>query len=243
MANRITTSQTCDWHEQLRPPEQVSAVHVRVNPAGKELDLCDLCSVAYDLSAPRMALMVQLFNAEVVERLFRTGRQPAVEEKVRRPAQLAIPDAPSAPKKKVAKSTPPAAPKPVADPEPATKTGKKAVANRGRRIDGEDQVRCPKSHPGANSPQDEYWVRVKDRHSHAVRAHNMMGPEIKYELPDDMQLGEKCFVHKVCADNGGYGHPNKQSLATHIFKSNQAGWEKTPGADATETAGVASEAA
>lgn len=240
MAQRLVKEGTCDWCAQIDPGQQVPAQQTRISPTGKEIDVCDPCGYLADLGFPRLELMLRYFAPEVIERLLRVGRAPEDEKdkRSRGPAQLSIP---------TPTPTPTPAPKPEAEKKPTSKpaggsSGKKAVANRGRWVDGVDQMRCPEDHPGANSPA-EYWVKVENRGSHAASSHNKLAQEIPWEEHPDhpVDLPHKCVEHKVCAayDNGaGFGFPSKQALATHVFKSNEAGWEKAD-KDAAETSAPA----
>lgn len=230
MAQELLTRNTCDWHGALEDAQVVEAVHVRISPKGKAHDLCEPCCMIFDWAMPRLPQVLSFLNTEVIERLLQSGRE-AGDKPGRQPAQLALPGAATAAKADAAKAP---------DISPATKS----VANRGRWIDGEPQVRCPLKHPGANSPK-KYWVKVSDRGSHAASSHQIKPQEINWVLPDDdsVNLPHKCTDHKVCAayDNGaGYGFPTPSALATHKTKAKQSGWEL---ADTDTTATGEAEAA
>ncbi|WP_369042314.1 hypothetical protein [Streptomyces sp. Midd1] len=238
MAQQIVTNAYCDWHGQLPDPLKVRATQLRINPAGKENDLCDPCAIIFDIAAPRMELMIQLFHPEVVERLCRIGREPADTKSERRAGQLAIPGTSPAPKEVAKKTTAKAAT------DTAAATRKAALQNRGRWDPDVPQVRCPLPHTGRDSPK-EYWVAVSNRGSHAKQSHRLLGPQVAYELPTDgsVKYGVSCNDHEVCAKAGGYGFKNSSGLTLHKRKADEEGWAKAPSADATETESPASNAA
>lgn len=233
---RIITETNCDWHSQIETPVQVPATHVRVNPEGKENDLCEACCMMFDWGMPRVETLVKFFQPDVIERLLRTGREPAGRKSERRTTQPALPGTDAKPRKT---TTPPTQPKaePETPPGPSTEARKRAVANRGRRNPDIDQVLCPLPHTGANSPK-EYYVAVRDRGSHARSSHNgLLGPQVPWEMPADatFTLDVKCFQHKVCAEAGGFGFKSAAGLAMHLTKANAEGWEPAPAADTTAT--------
>lgn len=236
MAQRITTDKSCDWHEWLQDPERVPAAHIRTNRAGKELDLCDTCVIAFDLSAHRMDLMLRLFDPQVIERLVRLGRDPAGEQSERRSARPATPGAAANAEK---------SPQKTADTKtsaPAEPTHESAYERRGRWSPDLKQVRCPLQH--SSSSPEEYWVEIRSRGTHAKQSHKVLGPQVPYELPEDdsVNLHVKCFKHKVCAAAGGYGFTSRAGLAMHVTKADSEGWEKEP-EDAAETVDATAEAA
>lgn len=250
MAQRIVHEKVCDWHAQLDVPVQLPALHVRINPQGKENDLCESCCMMFDWGMPRVEMLLAFFNREVIERLFRVGREPAEAKTERRqPAQLPLPGSQPAPKrltakeKAAAKETATAQPTSAEPSDPTLDVRKKAMANRGLWKDGLDQVLCPEAH-GVNSPK-EYWVEVRNRGSHAKSSHKKLGPQVAYELPPDgsLKLEVKCFEHKVCAAAGGYGFKNASGLAMHRTKADSEGWERVPDEDTTATGSAAPEAA
>jgi hypothetical protein len=230
MAQRIITEGSCDWHEKLNTPVKVPAVGLRITPVDKEIDLCASCCILFDLAMPRLQVMIEFFNPEVIERLLRTGRKPEEPEGSKRsrvPAQLAIPGSSATPKRETKKRE--TAKPETAKPEPPN-TRKAALANRGCWKPDVDQVLCTLDHKGANSPK-QYWVDVRNRGSHAKSSHEgLLGPQIPYELPPDagFTLDVKCFDHKVCAEAGGFGFKNAAGLAMHITKADAEGWEPAP---------------
>ncbi|MGW3153799.1 hypothetical protein [Streptomyces sp. NPDC001089] len=223
MAQQVLTRNTCDGHSNLNEPQIVEGSNVRLNPLGKLNDLCGTCAMLFDLALPRLDIARQFIDMEFLNRIFRSGRDAEDKVRERVPPQLTLPLGPAG-KKVTKKATSRAG------------SGEKAMANRGRWVDGVDQVLCPLEHPGANSPA-EYWVELRNRHGHANGSHGLMGPEIAYELPKDgsLTLEHNCTAHKVCAEHGGYGHKTEASLRTHINKSNQSGWEPAD-TNATEAA-------
>jgi len=234
MARELQEATWCDWHRLLATPQKIEAAVVRLNPRGKEIDLCDPCAMIWDWLLPRIEQMLEFFDRNVLEALLNTGNPPADEKRDRVPAQLAITDEPAA--ASTIDSTQ------AVKGDKNTPTSRGGTTNRGRRITGELQVRCPLHHPGANSPS-EYWVKVKDRGSHAASSHKLKPQEIDWVLPADgsLTLPHKCTEHKVCAvyDNGaGFGFPTKNALTTHRSKAAQSGWELA-NTDATETAAAA----
>ncbi|MGW3860390.1 hypothetical protein ACWEDZ_02750 [Streptomyces sp. NPDC005047] len=231
MAHRLIQENLCDWHSALQAPAEVEAVHSRVNPQGKENDLCEPCAMIFDWLVPRFHQVLTFFDHDVLEALFRAGRTPA-DETPARPAQLAITESDGSPM----------AVAPAPKPEPKKPPGKAAAEEsygHGEWQPGVEQVRCPLTHR-VGSPA-EYWVRVRDRGSHAKSSHKLLGPQVAWELPDPERAGDeafdlpvKCFEHKVCAEAGGYGFENENGLRLHRIKTAQ--WEKTPmRKDATET--------
>lgn len=221
MARELQEAAWCDWHRLLPTNDKVPAEFSRINPRGKEIDLCDPCSMVYDWIAPRVEQMLPFFDRAVLEALFNTGNTPADEKRDRVPAQLAITDGQDTAS--------------AAEPAPDAKLAKDGTRrgnprNLGRWIDGIDQVRCCEDHPGANSPA-VYWVKVENRGTHASKAHHKTAQECVWEQHPDhpVDLPYKCREHKVCAafDNGaGYGFPSAAALRTHIFKADEANWEK-----------------
>lgn len=250
MAQRIVHEKVCDWHAQLDVPVQLPALHVRINPQGKENDLCESCCMMFDWGMPRVEMLLAFFNREVIERLFRVGREPTEAKTERRqPAQLPIPGSQPAPRRLTAKGKAAGAKEAAATEQQVsaesdpTDVRKKAMVNRGRRKEGLDQVLCKEDH-GVNSPK-EYWVEVRNRGSHARSSHHKLGPEVTYELPPDgtLKLDVKCFEHKVCAAAGGYGFKNAAGLAMHRTKADSEGWERVPTEDTAATGSAAPEAA
>jgi hypothetical protein len=232
MARQIIQTSTCDWHAQLSRPELVEATETRENPQGTENDLCRACAMIFDWMLPRIEQLVDFFRQDTLERLFRVGHTPTMQKRDRKAIQPALPEA----------SPPTFHPQPqtlefVEEAVP-TSTPTANPRQAGQWLDDHLQVICPLPHrTGAPVP---YYVKVRDRGSHAKSSHHLLGPQIAYEIPDPQKTGQhltldvKCYEHTVCAESGGYGFENLDGLRLHLTKTQT--WEKTPKAkDATET--------
>ncbi|MFE2538975.1 hypothetical protein [Actinacidiphila glaucinigra] len=233
MARQITQLALCDWHQALPQPQQAEATQIRTNPQGKENDLCDPCAMVYDFFMPRAEEVLTFLDPTVLEAFFRAGHTPVQDKPDRVPVQIAIPVTAAADDKAPPDTATAKAARPSAKAPKASK-----AAKNGRWLPGVDQVRCPLTHR-AGSPQD-YWVKLRDRGSHAKSSHKLLGPQIAYELPDPDQVGDeaydltiKCFDHKVCAEAGGYGFKDKHGLHCHRIKATT--WERAHHGDAAET--------
>ncbi|MFH9731790.1 hypothetical protein [Streptomyces sp. NPDC017260] len=226
MARRLVTTHAvlCDWHAALEEPAEIVASTQRTVASGKNIDLCGFCALVWDFCGPRIDEIKEMIRPEVVEALLRSARTSKEEmEEPPEPLQLTMHEAP--PEHREA----PPLPK------------RKSPANKpGQWIPGVEQVICPLPHrAGSPSP---YWVKVRNRGSHAKSSHHKLGPEVPYELPDaqnpdPVSLPVKCFKHTVCAEAGGYGFTDEAGLKLHITKA--SGWPKATDAAATK----ASEAA
>ncbi|MFC9505491.1 hypothetical protein [Streptomyces sp. NPDC057002] len=230
-----TAAVLCDWHAALPNADQVMADAQRMVSSGKEIDLCGFCALVWDLAFPRLEELIQMIQPDVIEVLMRSAHPLKDDAADKAPVQLAI--------KETAALEPPGPAKNKAKPASKQKTG-------GRR-NGEwqpdvEQVRCPLPHR-AGSP-DPYWVKLRDRGSHARSSHNLLGPQVAYELPDTGQLGgetivfaARCFEHKVCAETGGFPFLDEAGLNCHIIKCRN--WEKASEAkDAAETSAALTQA-
>ncbi|MEV5268246.1 hypothetical protein [Streptomyces werraensis] len=219
MARRLVTTHAvlCDWHAALDSPQEIEATAQRTVHAGKTLDLCGFCALVWDFCGPRIDEIKEMIRPEVLEALLRSARSANDEEQDNtQPLQLAIQAEPS--------------------PRAASDEHKPKKARPGERIPGAEQVICPLPHR-AGAP-DPYWVRLRDRGSHAKGSHHVLGPEIDYKLPDAadgeaITLPVKCFEHQVCADAGGYGFKDDNGLRCHIIKSRS--WAKAKNTDTTGT--------
>lgn len=214
----------CDWHKALPEPLDVEATQERTNPEGRVNDLCNACAMVWDWFFPRAETIAPFFYPDVIADLFRAGRSPEEEKPKKRSTQLHIP-------------TPPAI-----DPEEVERAAKPpptGISRYGRWVDGVDQVICPLEHR-TGSPK-EYWVKLRDRGSHARSSHGILGPEVPYVLPDPAKVGEEnaivftewCHSHKVCAQAGGFGFPNEAALKFHLAKCQS--WEPASDKDAERT--------
>lgn len=212
MARRLITTHdvTCDWHAALHSPQEVEAVTQRTAGPDKTIDLCGFCALIWDFCGPRMDEIKKMIRPEVLETLLRSARPLKPEdEETAGPLQLAMTE--EGPAEHVA-------------PASAKKT---AGRKNGQWIDGVEQVICPLPHR-AGSP-DTYWVKLRDRGSHAKSSHHKLGPEIGYKLPDPSSpnaftLPVKCFEHEACAQAGGYGFKDESGLKFHSAKASAAGW-------------------
>lgn len=213
MARRLVTSEAllCDWHSALSNRQDIEATTERIIANGKTIDLCGFCALVWDFCGPRMDEIKEMIQPHVLDVLSRSAR--ASKSKTPEPLQLPMAEE---------NTTQPTTPPPADDEKPPLPKHK-----RGAKIPGVEQVICPMEHrPGTAQP---YWVRFRDRGSHAKGSHHKLGPEIPYELPpsddpDAFTLTVKCFDHKVCADAGGYGFKDENGLRCHRIKSKS--WEK-----------------
>ncbi|MFI7083954.1 hypothetical protein ACIBUR_10150 [Streptomyces anulatus] len=234
MARRLiqTAATSCDWHAALPEPQQVEATTQRTPALDKEIDLCGFCALIWDFVFPRLDEIDQMLKPEVIEMLVRSARSTK-DADPRVPVQLALhgnatqaEPVPSVPGGKSSKGK--------NDARSSASAPARASKN-GRWLANEDQVRCPLPHR-AGSPAT-YWVKVRDRGSHAKSSHGLLGPQIAYEFPPaptkgkQLDLPVKCFEHKVCAEAGGFGFKDEAGLRCHIIKAKA--WE--PNVDAAET--------
>ncbi|WP_274032646.1 hypothetical protein [Streptomyces sp. MMBL 11-1] len=227
-----TATTSCDWHAALPDPQKIDATTQRTPALDKEIDLCGFCALVWDFVFPRLDEIHQMLKPDVVEMLVRSARS-SKDADARVPVQLALhgntTPAEPAPSKAGGKSPKEKNEARASAPAPAR------ASKNGRWLANEDQVRCPLPHR-AGSPAT-YWVKVRDRGSHAKSSHGLLGPQIAYEFPPapttgkQLDLPVKCFVHKVCAEAGGFGFKDEAGLRCHIIKAKA--WE--PHEDAAET--------
>ncbi|MEV7902087.1 hypothetical protein [Streptomyces anulatus] len=231
MARRLIqmAATSCDWHAAFADSQQIDATTQRTPAADKEIDVCGFCALVWDFVFPRMDEILQMLQPEVIEALMRSARKKEAEARV--PVQLAIQG--STPQPTISASSGKAAKEKNAARSSAPAPAR--ASKNGRWLKDADQVRCPLPHR-AGSPAT-YWVKVRDRGSHAKSSHGLLGPEVAYELPpatspgNQLNLPVKCYVHKVCAEAGGYGFADEAGLRCHVVKAKE--WDLFE--DTTET--------